>query len=202
LPSQPRSETTSPAPGVIANERLTSLTGALLFVLLAAMGVTVLSVRTLLPEHFLIGFVLIPPLGLKMATTGYRFARYYLGDHSYRLAGPPQLLLRLTAPLVVASTVVLFGTGIELWLFGLRYGSVWIEWHKLSFGVWLVVTAIHVLGHLKQTGEAAAGELSLPSGREALTRRSLVLASLSTGILVALATLPFHSPFIFFGDGG
>ena len=61
-----------------ANERLTSLTGALLFVLLAAIGVTVLSVRRLLPEHFVIGFILIPPIALKMTTTGYRFVNYYL----------------------------------------------------------------------------------------------------------------------------
>jgi hypothetical protein len=191
-----------PPRGVAANQRLTSLTGALLFVLLAAIGVTVLRIRTLLPEHLLIGFVLIPPLGLKMATTGYRFAKYYLGDHSYRLAGPPQLLMRLTAPVVVASTLALFATGIELWLFGLRYGSIWVEWHKLSFMVWFAATAVHVVGHLQQTGEATRDELSAPTGREALTRRSLVLASLFTGILIAVVTLPYHSPFIFFGDGG
>jgi hypothetical protein len=188
--------------GVAANQRLTSLTGAVLFVLLAAIGVTVLRIRTLLPEHFLIGFLLIPPLVLKMASTGYRFAKYYFGDRSYRLAGPPQLLMRFTAPLVVVSTLAVFGTGIELWFFGLRYGSLWVEWHKLSFMVWFAATAVHVVGHLQQTAEAAAGEVSLPTGREALTRRSLVLASLFTGILVAVVTLPYHSPFIFFGDGG
>ena len=191
-----------PPRGVAANQRLTSLTGALLFVLLAAIGVTVLRIRTLLPEHLLVGFVLMPPLGLKMATTGYRFAKYYLRDHSYRLAGPPQLLMRLTAPVVVVSTLALFATGIELWLFGLRYGSIWVEWHRLSFMVWFAATAVHVVGHLQQTGEATVDELSFPAGREALTRRSLVLASLFTGILIAVVTLPYHSPFIFFGDGG
>jgi hypothetical protein len=53
------------SPGVMANERMTSLTGGLLLVLLALMGVTVLSVRTLLPLHFLLGFLVIPPLALK-----------------------------------------------------------------------------------------------------------------------------------------
>jgi len=57
-------------PGVLANERITSLTGALLVVLLVMIGVTVLSVRQLLPQHFLLGFLLIPPLLLKMASTG------------------------------------------------------------------------------------------------------------------------------------
>ena len=86
---------------VLANERLTSLTGALLFVLLGLIGITVLNVRALLPQHLFLGFVLIPPLGLKMATTGYRFARYYLGDSAFRAAGPPHLALRLIAPIVV-----------------------------------------------------------------------------------------------------
>jgi hypothetical protein len=65
--------------GVRANERLTALTGGLLVLLLALMGITVLSVRRLLPEHFLLGFLLIPPLALKMASTGYRFWRYHTG---------------------------------------------------------------------------------------------------------------------------
>ena len=188
--------------GVAANERLTSLTGALLLVLLAAIGVTVLSVRQLLPEHFVIGFILIPPLALKLSTTGYRFVRYYTGDPGYRRAGPPQLLMRLIAPIVVASTITLFVTGLELWLFGLRFGSSWIEWHKLSFTVWLAAMGIHVLGHLRQTGEVTAGELSVPSGREALSRRSLLVGSVITGVVLAVATLAYQSPFVFFGDGG
>jgi hypothetical protein len=91
------------------------------------MGVTVLSVRRLLPEHLLLGFLLIPPLALKMASTGYRFGRYYNADPESRRAGPPQLLMRLIAPIVVISTVAIFATGIELWLFGLRFGSIWVE---------------------------------------------------------------------------
>lgn len=189
-------------PGVAANERLTSVTGALLVVLLAAIGVTVLSVRQLLPEHFVIGFILIPPLLLKLSTTGYRFLRYYTADPAYRRAGPPQLLLRVLAPIVVVSTLTLFITGLELWLFGLRFGSSWIEWHKLSFTIWLPVTGIHILGHLRQTGEATVGELAVRSGREALTRRSLVVGSVILGVVLAVSTLAYQSPFVFFGDGG
>ena len=123
--------------GVKANDRLTALTGGLLFALLALMGITVLSVRRLLPEHFLLGFLLLPPVALKMASSGYRFGRYYIGDPQYRRAGPPELTMRLIAPIVVISTVAVFATGIELWMFGLRFGSLWIEAHKLSFFIWL-----------------------------------------------------------------
>jgi hypothetical protein len=187
--------------GPEANERLTSLTGGLLVVLLALMGVTVLSVRRLLPEHFLLGFLLIPPLALKMASTGYRFGRYYTGDPKYRSAGPPQLLMRLIAPIVVVSTVALFATGIELWLFGLRFGSIWVEAHKLTFMVWLPATGAHVLSHLGRTSQAAADELSSASPANAITRRSLVVGSLITGVALALASLTYSTPFIFFRDG-
>ena len=100
------------------NGRLTALTGALLLVLLAGLGVTILSIRALLPEHFLISFLVIPPLGLKLASTGYRFMRYYTGDSRYRQAGPPTPLLRILAPFVVLSTVAVFATGLELWFLG------------------------------------------------------------------------------------
>ena len=186
---------------VTANERLTALTGGLLLLLLALMGVTVLSVRRWLPEHFLLGFLLIPPLALKMASTGYRFVRYYAGDPQYRRAGPPELLMRLTAPIVVISTLAIFATGIDLWLFGLRFGSIWVEAHKLSFYIWLPAAAVHVLGHLSRTGQAAGEELSDSRSRTALTRRSLVVGSLVAGVVLAAASLTYATPFIFFRDG-
>jgi hypothetical protein len=188
------------APGVVANQRLTALTGALLFVLLGLIGITVLSVRSLLPQHLLLGFGLIPPLALKMASTGYRFMRYYMGDPAYRVAGPPPLYLRLIAPLVVATTAAVFITGLELWFFGLRFGSVWIAAHKLSFLVWLPAIAVHLLGHLNRTSAAVAQELSAPAPGFA-GRRSLVVGSLVAGAVLAAASLTYASPFIFFGEG-
>ena len=191
-----------PSPsGVAANQRLTALTGGLLFVLLAVMGITVLAVQRLLPLHFLLGFVLIPPLAVKMASSGYRFGRYYTGDPKYRRAGPPQVLMRLMAPVVVASTLAVFATGVELWLFGLRFGSIWVEAHKLSFLIWLPAMAVHVLGHLELTGHAAKAEISPVRSRGAITRRSLVIGSLVFGLALAAASLTYASPFIFFSDG-
>ncbi|HVS49165.1 MAG TPA: hypothetical protein VHJ99_09705 [Candidatus Dormibacteraeota bacterium] len=189
-------------PGVAANERLTALTGALLFVLLAAMGITVLRVRQLLPEHFLLGFLLIPPLVLKMASTGYRFVRYYSSNPSYRRAGPPRWPMRLLAPIVVLSTAVLFTTGLELWLFGLRFGSVWVVAHKLSFVLWLPAAGIHILWYLRRSAETAAEEFGSAAPPAALTRRGLVVGSLVAGAALALATQTYQSPFIFFQDAG
>jgi len=184
------------------NERLTSITGAVLLVLLFLIGLTVLRVRTLLPQHLFLGFALIPPLGLKMFSTGWRFVRYYAGDPAYRLAGPPEMLLRLIAPILVLSTVALFVSGLELWFFGLRYGSIWLAAHRISFLIWLPLIAIHSLSYLNKSSEALAGELSGRGARESVfTRRSLVIGSLVAGLALALASLLYASPFVFFSEG-
>ena len=46
--------------GIDGNERLTALSGAVLLVLLAAEGVTILSIRSMLSAHVFIGVLLIP----------------------------------------------------------------------------------------------------------------------------------------------
>ena len=62
-----------------ANARLTASNAVVLLALLEAEGVTILRVRALLTPHVFIGMVLIPPVLLKVASTGWRFARYYRG---------------------------------------------------------------------------------------------------------------------------
>src|ERR1700732_2383681 len=121
---------------VEANARLTALTGLVLLVLLAAEGFTIVSIRRLLPAHDFIGLLLIPPVLLKLASTGIRFVRYYSGDPQYRAAGPPPIVLRVAGPIVVVFTVLLLATGAELWLFGTRYGAIWLTAHKASFVIW------------------------------------------------------------------
>lgn len=184
-------------PGVEANARLTAGTGALLFLLLAAEGVTVLAIHRLLPAHVFIGLVLVPPILLKLASTVYKFARYYSGEPRYRRAGPPQLGLRLLGPVLVLCTAILFATGIEIWLFGFRFGSYWLTLHKLSFVAWFAVTSLHVLGHLESTPRLIWRDLAgagRPGGR--VTRWGLVGAALLLGLVLAVAALPFPSPFV------
>ena len=185
------------APRVEANARLTATIGIVLLLLFAAEGITVLSIHRLLPLHDAIGLLLIPPVLLKMASTGRRFAAYYLGDREYRAAGPPPILLRLAGPLVVILTAALLGTGVELWLFGPRFGSLWLTAHKASFVLWLGVMAIHVLGHLERAPRLALRDLA---GRPAVAgsgrRRAWLAASLLMGLALAAAVLLYHSPFM------
>ena len=50
-----------------------------LLVLLAIEGATIPWIRPLLSVHIFVGMLLLGPVALKLATTGYRFARYYTG---------------------------------------------------------------------------------------------------------------------------
>lgn len=183
------------------NERLTAATGVLLLVVLAALGVTIIWIGPLLGAHMFIGLLLVPPVLLKMASTGYRFVRYYTHDPAYRRKGPPLAALRILAPGVVLATVLVFATGIALLLVGpSSHGSLG-GIHKDSFIAWLVVTSLHVVGHLP--GLPAA--LRAPDERGAVPGlaplggpgRALALAGVVVaGVVLAILYVPEFTPWL------
>src|SRR6476620_9462198 len=77
--------------GTIGNATLTRAVAAVLTLLLAAEGITILDLGGLRTPHMFIGLVLLGPLAVKLGSTGYRFARYYGGARPYREEGPPAL---------------------------------------------------------------------------------------------------------------
>src|SRR5438132_6062073 len=91
--------------GVIGNERLTALAGAVLLVLILVELVSSANLHALLPLHIFVGVLLAGPLVVKLGSTGYRFLRYYTRSPAYVRSGPPRLLLRVLAPLLVVTTV-------------------------------------------------------------------------------------------------
>jgi hypothetical protein len=185
--------------GVEANARLIGYASILLVIPLAAEIGT--GVRLSLIPHALIGFLLVPPLLLKLGSVGYRFVRYYAGEPRYRLAGPPALLMRLLGPLLALLTVILFVTGIELWLFGYRYGDQWVAWHKGSFVLWFLAVTVHAVAYWRWASRLALAD-SRSRLQGAFARRSLVVASLVAGLSLLLAMLPFPSPFTLMPGSG
>ena len=178
--------------GVTGNERLTSEAGAVLFVLLAALGLTIPAVRQLIYEHVFLGMLLIPPVLLKMGATGYRFLRYYARDPAYRRAGPPRPLLRMIAPLVVASTVAVFGTGVMLLVLGPSSGA-WRNLHKAAFIAWFLVTSVHVLAYMFRVPALVAADWRAGGDRlgGSLQRRLLVGGAIAAGVILASATVQY-----------
>ena len=176
---------------VRGNRRLTTLVSALaLLPLLAVLGYTVIRIRFHLQLHIFFGLWVMPPLLLKMASAGWRFLRYYSGDPRYRAAGPPAWGPRLAAPVVVVSTVVLFVSGVGLWLVGPGSDySAWYDWHKGSFLVWFFATAVHVLYHVEELPAGVLEEVREPApGR--LSRAGFLLASVVLGLIVAIVLTP------------
>jgi hypothetical protein len=178
--------------GVSGNARLTAAVAAALLVLLAAEGLTIPFIGQLLGPHIFIGMLLIPPVLLKMGSTGYRFARYYTGSATYVEKGPPQLPLRVLAPGVVLTTLALFGTGVALLLAGPPSHTL-IFAHKLAFIAWFALMAIHVLGHLLDLPALAFADWQrsrpdrpLLAGARARTA-SLAVALLSGALLAFLS---------------
>jgi len=181
--------------GPAGNSRLTATTAAVLLVLLVAECLTLVAFGNLLSAHVFIGMLLIPPIALKLASTGYRFARYYLGSAAYRAAGPPQILLRMLGPVVIGTTVVLFGSGVAMLVLGPSDGWV-VNVHKASFVVWLAAIALHVLGHvLRVPGLASADVRGSRSPRQgSLLRQSAVAVALAAGLVLAAVTLQYAAP--------
>lgn len=167
--------------GVDANARLTASTSVILTVLLAVEGVTLVSLRSLLDVHVFVGALLIPPVAIKMASTAYRFARYYSGDPAYRSKGPPPWLLRLLGPAVVALTVVVFASGVALLWAGPGWHARLLSVHKASFVAWFAVTTIHVLGHLRDSATLGLPDWTRRRIRGGALRRAVLVASLALG---------------------
>ena len=171
--------------GSAGNEQLTLAVAALLIVLLAVEGATILRIGSLLTIHAFVGMLLVPVVALKLASTGWRMLRYYQRGEEYVLRGPPHIALRmLVAPVLVLSTLLVFGTGVALLALDQRHGTL-VGLHKASFLVWAGAFGVHVLAHL----------LELPRLRRvripgALLRVALATASVAAGLVLALETLP------------
>lgn len=181
------------AAGVEGNARLTSSVAAVIFVVLAIEGVTILRIGRLLDAHVFIGVLLIPIVLVKISSTTWRFAKYYRGDPEYRRKGPPALVLRLLGPLLIVLTLVVLASGVALVELPASLRQEPLLIHKASFILWIAVMAIHVLSHLGETLRLAPRDWLLRTRREvsgASSRQWILVWSLAVGLVLALALMP------------
>lgn len=181
--------------GVEGNARLTTSVAAVIFVLLAIEGVTILSLGNLLYWHEFVGIVLIPLVLVKIVTTTWRFAQYYLHNPEYRRKGPPLTVLRLLGPIVIVLTIVLLASGVGLVLLPVAQRPLLSTIHRASFILWIAVMTIHVLGHLFETAKLSLLDW-IPRTRRDVARASwrqwALVWSVVIGVLLA-ADLAQHS---------
>lgn len=178
--------------GARGNALLTSLVAAVLLVLLAVEGATIPLIHQLLSLHVFVGLLLLGPVVLKLASTGYRFVRYYSRNTDYQRLGPPTSPMRfVVAPTLVVSTLVLFGTGVRLLAFPGR-GEV-LTLHKASFLIWFGAMTVHVLAYALRVGRLLVTEARLRiDGRG--YRLAVVMLAIVAGVAVALAAYPLATP--------
>jgi hypothetical protein len=186
--------------GPAGNARLTAWTGLLLLALYLVELVTLVSLRSMISVHILVGTLLVPLVLLKTATTGWRIAAYYLGSDVYRRAGPPPLILRILGPLIVLTGLAVLGSGLALIALGpatfTRIGSIAgfsfdaLTIHQASFVAWAVVTALHVLTRTVPAVQLAAGTTAK---REKVSgsagRGGAILVSTAAGVVVGVLVL-------------
>jgi len=178
--------------GAEGNEILTSAAAIVLVVLLVAEGITVVRMQGLLSAHMFIGLVLIPPVLLKLGSTGYRMLSYYTGSRPYRLKGPPLLPLRLMAPVLAASTIAVLASGVLMLAAGHKSGAV-LTIHKLSSIVFGVVLAVHLLAYVPRVVRSARVDWGAARRRAvpgAGARAMLVATAVGGGTALAFALLP------------
>jgi hypothetical protein len=180
--------------GVEGNARLTGALGALLFVLLAAEGLTIAGIGPLLGPHVLIGTLLVPVVAAKVGSTGWRALRYYRGDPEYVRRGPPPALMRLLGPLVVVLTAAVLASGVGLLVGPRSTRAGLLLAHRATFVLWFGVMTVHVLAHVVESARLAPRDWVARTRRQvagATRRQWVVVSCLVAGAVGGAALWPY-----------
>ena len=171
------------------NARLTAVTGSVLLVLFSVEVMTTLLMGSLFGLHFFLGIVLIGPVCLKIGSTVWRFARYYIGSEPYVRRGPPPTLQRVLGPVLIITSVGVLGTGVLLAFSG--PGGPWGRLHQLFFYLWLIVVIIHVVHYLPKLPQLLASrpaERAIRAAAGSRPRWLLLIGSAIAGLVLAVLT--------------
>jgi len=185
---------------VVGNERLTALVSVVLLVLILVELVSSARLQVGISIHIFVGVLLAGPLAVKLGSTGYRFLCYYSGSPAFVRRGPPRLPLRILAPLLLVTTLVVIGSGIGLVVTGPRSAGLLLPLHGFSVLVWLSMIAVHVFAHIWRTPRLVTDDWSKPSERSLAPGRWLRLGvnlgALLAGAVAAILLFPSATPWI------
>ena len=189
----------APAPGVIGNERLTASAGGALLFLLTIELATAAVLRVQMSAHVFIGVLLVGPLLLKLGSTGYRFVRYYTHAIPYVRKGPPDWRLRVLAIPLVATTILLVGSGGALLLTGPTRSGQLIAIHNISTLIWLPLVAVHAVAYLRRLPRLVLPDVRqrlIAQGAGRVARLGASIGCLVLGAVAAAIALPTAVPWI------
>lgn len=184
-------------PAVIRNERLTALAGAVLFVLIVTELVITANLHALISVHIFVGVLLSGPLVIKLCSTGYRFARYYAKSPAFVQEGPPNIWLRLLAPVLVFITILVFISGFALAIVGPTHMGLFFKIHAVCVALWIPLIAVHVYAHIRKVPRLIASDWrnqrqKRVSGRAG--RLGVNVFGLIVGGIAAIVMIPVSAP--------
>lgn len=182
---------------VIRNERLTALTGAVLFALIVIELIITANLHALISVHIFVGVLLAGPLMVKLGSTGYKFVRFYTGSPVFVQKGPPHILLRLLAPVLLLVTLAVFITGFALAVVGPAHEGLFFLAHAASVALWLPLVAAHIYAHIRKVpglisedwSNHPANRVSGRAGRVYLNMGALIV-----GLVAAVLMMPVSAP--------
>jgi hypothetical protein len=101
--------------------------------------------------------------------------------------------MRVLAPLFVAATVVLFGSGVAMGILHGRSLQIARQLHGPTSVIWLALVAVHVLVYLGQALRNTARDALPPARapvRGTVARFCILMGVLILGLVLAGATVP------------
>src|SRR5215204_3607933 len=207
---------------VTSNTRLTRGTGQLLFWLIILQFISSLfffgicvnwEIPTWIPYslvraiHFFVGFMLIPLVLLKLASTSWKAAGYYLGRPLYKKEGPPRWYNRVLSPLMGLLFLTTLWSGVAMWgsfeyLFPIPYiyhdYSV-VQWHLWSATLLVALAVFHMAAHFRETFRGRrrrqAEDPANPEARSLICgRRALIGGVAGAGAALAVSAAQWPWP--------
>ncbi len=161
--------------------------------------------------HFYVGIASVPILIAKYGSTGFRFAGYYLRVPRFRRAGPPPLIPRVLAPLLLSDFFALYFSGgymlfhyyytvtnigpfegkpvqVHLWaaMLGVPLVTIHLLWHFVA-AVRTLPRRRPAAGATGATGASPALAADAEGARAAYTRRAFLLGVGGIGAALAVA---------------
>lgn len=216
---QSTNQSESSSEGVAGNARLTSLAGVVLLALITVQVVSAVFFALLVdnvtlpvgplydvvrPVHFFVGFMLMPLIAIKLASTGYRFAKYYTRNPAYHRAGPPRAVPRLIAPVLIGSAIILVASGVEMWSYQNQFSLAWTAIHNVAAFTFVSVVALHIVLHIRDAHRDAAADLAgAPASSNppavgpppgAITRRALIGGGVAFGAVLGVGASSWPLP--------
>jgi|GEM_PF-1809769 len=176
---------------IINLSRGSALFGTALAILFVVEVLTVPIMSHAIAWHIAVGLIAVPLLVGKLTYSSLRFIGYYRGDERYRQAGVPWFPLRVLAPFLVITTVLVIGSGVELDVAGpTSFSATFLApAHFLLSVVWFLLMAFHVAAYFNRAARSTMKDMSYrltkPRPTSSRSRVTIFLVALALGIVLA-----------------